>query len=190
MKILGVIYIVILIIVLSMIPLISCAEKEEPSTPPYGKVTQTYSNSEYGFSLEYPEDWDIVEDVAGYVVVFTGPSLQEYIFTVNINLKVEQFLEEVTIKDFLQMVELANESKTKDYTKVSEYDTIISGQSAKVVTLTAIMRFDEEAFKSKAVSAIFIKDNVGYIITYDVPVQMHEEYKDCFELVIDSFEFE
>jgi len=49
---------------------------------------------------------------------------------------------------------------------------------------------DKETVELKDIGAIFIKDNVGYIITYDVPAKMHDEYKDCFELVIDSFEFE
>jgi len=166
-----------------------CAERGEPSTP-YRKATETYSNLAYGFSLEYPEDWDVVEDYPGYIVVFTGPYLQEYKFTVNINLEIGQFFGGVTIWDLLQMVELATESKAEDYAKVSEYDTIIGGQSAKVFTVTATMEFNGRAVQLKDTGAIFIKDNVGCSITYDVPAVMHEEYKDCFELVIDSFRFE
>jgi len=166
-----------------------CGEREEPSTP-YLKATQTYSNSQYGFSLEYPEDWGTVEDFPGFAVVFTGPYLQEYEFTVNISLEIGQFPGGVTMADLLQTVEWTTESKAEDYAKVGEYDTIIGGQSAKVFTVTATMEFNGRAVQLKDIGAIVIKDNVGYIITYDVPAKVHEEYKDCFELVIDSFRFE
>ena len=187
---LGVIYTVILIIVLSVVSLVGCAEKEDLSTPLCGKITQTYSNSEYGFSMEYPADWDIMEDYRGYVVAFMGPYIPEYEYTVNINLEIVQLPAEMTLEYFQQVIELANESKTRNYNKISEYDTIIGAQLAKVFTITAEMDFDIESVALKDIGAIFIKDYFGYLITYDVPSKMHEDYRNCFELIIDSFKFE
>ena len=187
---LGAICSVILIIVLSVVLLVGCTGEKDLSSPLCGKVTQTYSNSEYNFSMKYPADWDIREDYRGYVVAFMGPYIPEYEYTVNINMEILQLPDEMTLDYLQQLIELTNESKTREYSKISEYDTIIGGQLAKVLTVTAEMDFDIGPVELKDIGAIFIKDHFGYVITYDVPSKIHEKYRNCFELMIDSFTFE
>ena len=195
MKRLGILCTVILVVLLLVALVVGCAEKEEvttqeptPSTPV--KETQTYTNSEYGFSFGYPADWDIMEDFRGFVVFLAGPSVLDDVYMVNINLQTEQLSEEVTIKDYFQMVELNTKRMAKDYNKMGEYDTSISRQPTTVFTCTATVESDGKSVTLKDTGAVFIKDNIGYVITYDVPEELHDNYIDCFELVIDSFEFE
>jgi hypothetical protein len=42
----------------------------------------------------------------------------------------------------------------------------------------------------KDIQAFFIKGKVAYIITYDVVAEFHDQYADCFDLVISSLKFE
>lgn len=199
MKRLGILCTVILVVLLSVASVVGCAEKEEAPTPEPESTQEptpslpsvesnVYSNSEYGFSLEYPEDWDVLEDYMGMVFMICGPLVDEYI--VNVNLSTEQLDETVTLKDYARMVELTTKRQSLNYEKLDEYSTTIGGQPAIVLVMTCTMEIEGKEYTLKDSGAVLIKDNIAYIITYDVPAELHDEYSNCFELMIDSFEFE
>ena len=157
-----------------------------PPPPPPTPETLTYTNSEYGFSCDYPKDWDVEEDLAGVVVAFAGPLAGEYDYMVNINIVTEELTSKMTVEDYGRMGELHLKKAWPDYVNVHEYTTTISGLPAIVRTVTATVT----DFPLKDIQAFLIKDKVAYIITYDVTVDSHDEYADCFELVISTFKFE
>ena len=59
-----------------------------------------------------------------------------------------------------------------------------------MLTFTTPLKVEEKEYFLKDSAAVFIKDNVGYIITYDAPAEFYDEYADSFELVINSFKFQ
>ena len=130
-----------------------------------------------------------MEDYMGAVVAFMGPLVQEETYYVNINVQTEQLLEDMTPKDYGKAVELNSKRAFTDYNKVDEYNTTIGGGPAMVFTCTCSTEAGGMKWALKDSVAVFVKDDVGYIITYDVPAEFYDEYCDCFDLVISSFEF-
>jgi hypothetical protein len=71
---------------------------------------------------------------------------------------------------------------------VSEYHTIVAELPAVVRILTATS--NGVSIKKAQAALIEDVDTVGYVITYDAPEELYDEYTDCFELVITTFEFD
>lgn len=147
----------------------------------------TYTNSEYGFSVDYPADWEVREDLDGIAVVFAGPSVLEGIYDININVTPERLLKEMTLKDYVKASDLKASRTIPDYKKERAYATKISGLPAVVFVATLAVKSNEKKVSLKNKYAIVIKDKVAYTITYDTPAECHDEYADCFDLVISSF---
>ena len=151
---------------------------------------KTYTNSEQGFSFEYPADWVFVEDYMGLAVFVAGPEVLGGDYTVNINVATEQLTEEMTVGDYAKGVELNTKMSVPDLNKVDEYSTAIGGQPASVFTFTMTFEIYGKEYFLKDLAAVLIKDGVGYIITYDAPTEFYDEYVDSFELAINSFKFQ
>jgi hypothetical protein len=166
--------------------LVGCQQQSEPPSPPLAPETLVYTNSEHGFSLEYPKDWNVEEGSAGTVVLFTGPQVGEYEYMVNINIVTEELPSEMTVQDYARMAELQQKKAWSDYVKVKEYTSTISGLPAVVKTFTAT----PINVPLKDIQVFFIKDEVAYIITYDVAIDSHDEYAEFFDLAISTFKFE
>ena len=193
MKRLVILCTVILVVLLSVVSVAGCQQKPEP-TPPLAIESLTYTSSEHGFSVEYPKDWDAEEDlmVTGMVVAFMGPSVLGGSFTVNISIVKEQLPEfpKTKLEDYCRMVELNSKRYLANYRKIEETSTTVSGLPAIMRTYNYTTKFDEEELVSKNCQVYFIKDDVAYTITYDTLVEFHNEYADCYDLVIRSFTFD
>ena len=183
------IYIATLLALLAAL-LVGCQAQPTPATPTPTPESQTYPNSEQGFSFKYPADWVFAEDYMGLVVFVGGPEVLEGDYTVNVSLATEQLPEEMRVEDYAKQVELNTKNSAPDLNKVDEYNTTVGGQQAIVFTFTATLKVEEKEYFLKDSAAVLIKDGVGYIITYDVPIEFYDEYVDAFELVIDSFKFQ
>ena len=194
MKNLIILCTVILIVLLPGALLFGCQQEPELSIspPPQRPAVESlaYTNSEYGFSVEYPKDWGILEDYMGTVVAFMGPLVLEETYYVNINVITEQLLEDMMLKDYVKAVELNTKRAFIDYEKVSEYSTTLDGLPATVLISTCTIQEEGTKYALKDSIAICINDNVGYIITYDVPVELYDPYTDCFDLVVSTLKFE
>lgn len=150
---------------------------------------KTYTNSEYGFLIGYPESWDVMEDYSGCVVAFFGPSVLEGYYYININVFAEKVIEEAPLENYVRLTELAYKREDIGYKKLQEYDTTISGLPAIVIVFTGDYKFDGETIHMKDRIAIFIKDRIGYQMTFDTPAEFHDEYVDYFDLAMSTFLF-
>ena len=181
----------LLLVLLAAAPLVGC-QQEPAQEPPMASAAETYTNSEYGFSVEYPEGWGMEEGLMGSVVMFAGPSVLDSAYLVNINLLVEQLPEspKTTLEEYCSLTELYLKEGLADYAKIEESSIEISGLPAIVRTVTLSVEYEGEKLVLEDSQAYVIRDNAAYIITYDVPSEFHDEYADCFELVINSLRFD
>lgn len=152
-----------------------------------------YSNAEHGFSVEYPKakDWTL-ERRKGVVVTFGGPFLPESGFDVMIDIVVYvvQLPKEATLEWFVKTHEAAVRSGVANYNRVDQYDATIAGLPAVVQTITGTLKANGEDVLTKSAVARFVKDELGYVIIYRAPEEFHDEYVDCFDLVLSTFEFD
>jgi hypothetical protein len=169
----------------------SCQESIQSVSQDFTTVTkpsissELYTNTEHLFSVEYPADWDIEEDIAGVLVLFAGPILKDYDYFVNITIAVDKLPYQMTVQDYVKLGNLALKKRLPDAVISEKKSTTISGHAAILETCTAT--FDN--IPLNGMTASFIKDKLGYTFTYDVTKGSTQDYLDCFNLVISTFRF-
>jgi hypothetical protein len=166
--------------------LIQLIEAEAPVAPPPPMVEgQTYHNSEYGFSCDFPEGWTAEEGV-GQAVMFVGPTEGEYDYLVNVSIGVEELPIKWELDEYVRMSEVQLKNLYPSYTVVQQYETTVSGVPAVVQVFTV----EALGYPLKDAMAIYLKDKTAYVINLDVTEDLYEEYRDEFILVIETFKFE
>jgi hypothetical protein len=200
-----VIRLTITIFVMISVVLVACSNPATSTTSPIESITptqpsdtstigekpkltiasKTYTNSENLFSVEYPKDWDLEENVGGIIAIFAGPLTKENRYMVNINIVSENLTRNITIQDYIRLGELKLKKSVPDYIKLEEYATTISGQDAIIRTFTATV----QNVLLKDTQAYLIKGKKAYVITYDVDDNSYDEYSSFFDLVISTFNF-
>ncbi len=202
MKKLVILCTVIILVLLPAALVVGCQQQPAPA-PPVTAPAPTPTpilGPVHGYSCKYPEGWvasttEVEEDptrpahynIVRMVRMFAGPLVGEYDYLVNIKIVREELPKDRTLEDYIRIVEEDTKKQYTDYTMVDEYSTTIAGLPAIVRTFTATIM----DVPLKNTQAFFIEDtdNVGYVITYDVPEEFYDEYADSFELVISTFEF-
>lgn len=140
----------------------------------------TYTNEEYGFSIDYPEDWTVEEDTLGLTVVFWGPMKDG--FVTNVNVLTEKLSMKITPEEYAKSGELyPEESIVRTFT-----DTINGNPVAGyVVTSTP-----EEGIEYNTMQACFVSGTTAYVISFNAPVSTYDETeRDYFDPVLQSFKF-
>ena len=161
-------------------------EAQAPVAPPPPTVEgQTYTNSEYGFSCDFPKDWGVEEGIAS-TVMFVGPVTGEYDYMVNISIIVEELPLKWELDELVRMSDLQTKQQFPDYVVVQQYETTIGGESAIVQVFT----IEVMGMPFKDAVATFLKGKTVYMITLDVTEDLYEQYRDEFALVITTFKFE
>lgn len=176
--------------------LVACAPSPTISTPtptpttiPTPELeTLTYTNSEWGFSVEYPKDWDVEESVEDAIVVFVGPFIEETGVPVNVRIGGGQLpaWAGVTPEIVVSQIKKRLNNAVGNYKEVDGYNTVADDITATVWTLTG----DIEGVTLMMTWACFLKDNVAYVVGYTATPESHGDYLHCFELVLSTFEFE
>ena len=152
---------------------------------PLATETGIYSNEEWGFSLEYPKGWQVIEELLEGTVIFTSSLAEGSTVIIVIAEELPAFPEPV-LEDYVEMTESQMESELTDYGKVSQYSTTVAGEAAIVYTVTWSLGTQA----GKHTQAIFLKDRVAYRVSYAGTPESYDEDIDCFELVINSFKFD
>lgn len=166
--------------------LVKLIEAQAPAAPPPPMVEgQTYHNSEYGFSCDFPDGWSAEEGV-GVTVMFVGPTEGEYDYMVNISIMIEELPLRWELDEYVRMSELQAKNVYPDWTVVQQYESTVGGAPAivQVVTVEAI------GYPLKDAMAIFMKGKTAYVITLDVTEDLYEKYRAEFILVTETFRFE
>jgi hypothetical protein len=154
----------------------------------------------HGCSFSYPEGWipsvpDMELDpsrpthynIVRMTTVFEGPLVGQYNYRVNISVLRQELPKDKTLEGYVRTVELETRKQHPDYAESGEFRTVIAELPAVVTTFTAT----SNGVPIRKSQAVFIEDtdNVGYVITYDAPLEFYDEYANGLELVMHTFEF-
>jgi len=146
----------------------------------------TYKNEEYGFSIDFPEDWTAIANYMGAVVVFMGPEKEGTV--INVNIVVEELPKTMTVEEYAAVSERAQKNATISYRKDKSYSTTINGEPCVILTFTATYTKDAPEVKQKL--AYFMRNTTAYIVSCTAsPITYDEANENYFEPMIHSFEF-
>ena len=141
----------------------------------------TYTNGEYGFSIEYPEDWTVEEGSFGTVVMFMGPIKDDFIITVNV--VIEELQIKMTVEEYYKA---GLEWYQDEYEIVETLSDTINGEAVAGDITTYTM--DGTDFKNMQVC--FVRDKTGYVITFDSVASAYDKAEaDYFDPMLMSFKF-
>jgi hypothetical protein len=167
-----------------------------PSTSPYSLTpsvpqieTLTYTNPEYGFSVDYPAAWEVKEGWRDSVVTFKGPMVLEgagYELHATTLIAIEQLRRDMTLQDYVMAIEADQQTSLL---KSTYYRSTMGGVPAIVGEWTIDVNMENEKIRLKDLVVIFIKDNVGYVIAYDIPLEFHDNYLKAFSMALRTFKF-
>lgn len=166
-------------------------EAQAPVVPPPSPPTMeslTYTNSEYGFLVKYPKDWDFTEGITDTIVVFSGPFIAEEEVFINILIGAEELPKypKWTLEDFVSTSKLQLKALMENYEDVDEYRTTVDDLPAIVSSFT----YDMDGFTIMQTMVSFFKEeNVAYSIVYTATPTTNDESLDSLELMMSSFEF-
>lgn len=145
-------------------------------------TTATYQNTEFGFSVDYPQDWAQKENVNGNVVVFTDAASGS---TTPSKISV---LEEATLSELTSYGESLQKIFSQLYTgwvNVNTTPTTIGTLQALEVEST----YTKGAVNMSVLQMIVIREGKAYTITAEAEETAFLDLRDTFTQVLSSVQF-
>ena len=144
---------------------------------------KTYINETYELSIDYPNDWEVVETLKSAVVGFGGEKVDGFITSVNI-IALDKSPDK-TVDDFAKsqgMVQLF----FKKSKKWEEFNDSINNEPVAGYIYT----YKEGGTKIKQKDVYFGRNKTGYLICFGVASSAYDEMHDnYFEPMLRSFKF-
>ena len=144
----------------------------------------TYTSKEYGFSIEYPEDWTVQKKMG---LIFFEPMGEAY---PNVNVGTGELPTNMSSEEFGRaQIEYSN-MFFSDYQTIEEYNTLINGKEAFVYTYrVTVLATGEEEVNFKFKQACIMDNLTVYLVTCGTIASSYDESnKKYFEPMIQSFE--
>jgi len=168
----------VLIVLILLLFVSSCA----PYSPDQADVggTETYTNTAYGYSIDFPAGWIIAEAAAGAAVSVISDGDR----FANIVIEVEQAsgtLDElwITRKGNLESAYVLIGTET-----LQGSETTFAGQDAYDLDFTYKLGYD---IKSR--TTFIVKDQYAYMINYQAEEEVFDEYLSEAETSLSTFQF-
>ena len=168
--------------------LVKLIEAEAPEVTSPQVTGQTYQNTKYGFSCDFPEGWETDEGI-DYAVLFAGPTEGEYDYMSTIQIVVVEVPIVQNLEDIVSVSDLTTKSQFPSYTVVQQYETTIGGVPA-IVQVFTLDPADMMGYPIKGAAATFTKGKTVYMIMLDATEDVYEKNRDEFILVTETFKFE
>lgn len=145
-----------------------------------------YSNTEFGFSLNYPSDWEIMENQFGMVVSILGP-LTNPLFRTNVGVSAQdlslfggaQNLEQVLQVTLASVKQVMTKFKIADKPK----DTQLSGKPAKLFSYTAM----QGKIKMKIAVVLTLHNGMVYSVAMGSTVDEFKGFSSVINTTLNSF---
>jgi hypothetical protein len=148
-------------------------------------LDKTYTDPQSRFTFDYPGDWSEQKSTSSAVLVLVAPSAGTPSFNVvseNSGTRTLQQYYDANVKTIADPT-----SGLKGYKKVSESDTTISGQPAKLQVYTADLRGNGTTYELH--QWYLVKDGKGYVLTYSVIADKAKDFAGVGPIVANSFTF-
>jgi hypothetical protein len=183
----------LLVILLLLVPVLLGACNS--GTSPVPSITspviasKTYTNHAHNFSVQYPADWGLTENVTqtqeaqGILVIFMGNlSTQNSSIVIEAdkwpsNSPLAQYA--AAVEDQILKVQLQN------YVKLSEGPATISGMPAIIRIFTASLK----GIPRKYAQLYFKRGDFAYAISYSNNLDAFDTFYSSFELAVSTFKF-
>lgn len=176
------IYTILLLMILLGISVVGCQQEtaQELTTPIESRL---YNNAEYGFSLSYPEDWEVREFSEKGIYTVSFEKEPEAVVEIWVFYAPVYTLSVSTLDGFYKdTVQIWGDTYEK-FRILEEHNTTIDGLPARSITIT----FMFEGISWEQTVIIFL-EKFPYRITY-TPMGPYESYYDHFNLIVDTFKF-
>jgi hypothetical protein len=164
--------------------------------PPAQQAQQylLYESPQYGFSIQYPSDWQVREGEAGVIVTFTSPLESNFDpFTANVAIGIENIATGTSLdnysKSILELLQSQPPGQDFKITK-SPISTTLGGIPAQRIGFT-VKAPSERSFNSEStlegVQVWTIEGNYGYVLSFASEQDRFSGYMPVVEHIIDSF---
>jgi hypothetical protein len=142
----------------------------------------TYTNAEYDFSIGYPHDWIVREDLLDTEVILSGPIEEGYMINADV-IRVE-LPAEMTPYEYAKA---GREQFPKLWIIVDTFNDTINGDpvSGHIITTTT-----KEGIKVKQMQACFVRNTTAYVIGFTAASSTFDAAEsDYFVPMLQSFKF-
>ena len=152
--------------------------------------SETYTSTDYHFTLKYCPEYEMVENYQGVIVGFLGDLLSGMTQYISIFVAAEELPEKMTLRDYLSKNMQYGEETLRDYVIISEEETTIDGITAvKIVyTFSATLGDQDIVFQNALTS--FVKDDMVFTIKLSTPARYYHKHRLCYDLMLYTFKFE
>lgn len=157
-----------ILLVLIVVSISGCMEEQR-------EQTKHYSNENYGFSFDYPGDWNLKENSGKAIVELTnGGIIFVYVY--------ENVAQPSDFTKAIEHVDRSYSTRFEGYKKISD----------KIVTINEVKGFEiiftsEEYGQYKHKAVFLFKNSKEYEIGCTAPQSEFYKYNDVFDAVIQSF---
>jgi len=147
---------------------------------------KTYTNSQYGFSIQYPAGWTEGEGVSGTVVSFMSEqSAPTDVFKESANVTTEDL--SASGASLAEYIVAANDQIKNAFPNaqvISDTDRQIAGIDGHAITYTA----ETQGVTLELIQAFTVKDDRAYVITAASTEEDFPQFEEDFNAIIDSFQ--
>lgn len=138
---------------------------------------QAYTNDKYGFSIEPPAGWSVIEP-SWAAVAFIGPT--EYGFTVNVNIQVETT--SMSLNEYISASKQQFQN-LEDFYEISEGPRTINNVNAYEIVYT--WTYSGTTVQQKLV--VLVKGGKAFAICYSAIPATYSKYLPAFESSLQTF---
>ncbi len=167
---------------LALLPLAGCGRPASAKEP--GRFYGSYWD---GFSLKFPEGWEIKEKFEGTRVAALAPRKGEKDwYQENICVLYERIPSKVSTDEYMNLSVQYMYQMMPGVKIGKQGETEIDGREARWLTFSHSIG----PYKLKGVGYVVIKGNRAYVIVCNTTSKAYSKYKDEFDEVAQSFRFE
>ena len=143
-----------------------------------------YTNSTYGFDLQYPSAWEYQEDVFGSHAMFFTPQAADDMFRENVGVITEALPAdlEMTVDEYYDEAKVHLADYIVDFQEVVNTNMSINGKDAKKVQYLG----SQGDYQLKWQQVFFIDNGTTYVMTYTALADTFDEYIDTVDKMVST----
>lgn len=148
-----------------------------------------YQNKDYKFTTRYCKEMTLQEN-QGPAVAFLGDMLGDMAHFISISVVVKELPKKTSLRGYIEQNIQASEKTLQDYSVISEEEITIAGTQAIKVMYNFALKLGDYDYIFENTMTSFVKGKNVYNIIYSVPDEVYSQYKDCYDLILYTFEFD